>query len=88
MFDSSCCDYANYDNPTVQKLINKNLLSPNAASRDKASVKIQKLIMHDAPWAFLYQPNWVLAMRSDVKGYVYFPSDTFTRYQYLYKTSS
>jgi len=88
MFDSACCDYANYDNPTVKKLINKNLLSSNAASRARASVEVQKLIMHDAPWAFLYQPNWVLAMRSNVKGYVYFPADTFTRYQYLYKTGS
>jgi peptide/nickel transport system substrate-binding protein len=88
MFDSSCCDYVNYKNPTVTKLINQNLLSTNTAKRDAASMKIQKTIMQDAPWAFLYQPNFVLAMRSDIKGYVYFPADTFTRYQYLSKTGS
>lgn len=88
MFDSSCCDYTNYSNPTVTKLINRDLLSSNTAQRNADSVKIQKIIMQDAPWTFLYQPNLVLAMRSDVKGYVYFPADTFTRYQYLYKSSS
>ena len=86
MFDSSCCDYTNYKNPTVEKLINDNLLTPNSPARDAASVEVQKLIMADAPWAFLYQPNWIVATRSDVKGFVYFPADTFTRFQYMYKT--
>jgi peptide/nickel transport system substrate-binding protein len=86
MFDSSCCDYTNYKNPTVQKLINDNLLRPNSSARDAASVEAQKLIMADAPWAFLYQPNWIVATRSNVKGFVYFSADTFTRFQYMYKT--
>jgi peptide/nickel transport system substrate-binding protein len=86
LFTSSCCDYTNYKNPTVDKIVNKELLEPASAARNAASVKVQKDIMADAPWAFLFQPNWVVAMRADVKGYVYFPSDTFTRYQYLYKT--
>ena len=34
------------------------------------------MIMNDAPWSFLYQPNYVVAMRSNVKGYTYFPADT------------
>lgn len=86
MFDSTCCDYTNYKNPEVEKLINKNLLTRNSPARTAASVKVQKLIMQDAPWAFLYQPNWIVATRSDVKGYIYFPADTFTRFQYMYKT--
>ena len=50
-------------------------------------MKIQEMIMNDAPWSFLYQPNYVVAMRSNVKGYTYFPADTFTRYRYLSKSS-
>lgn len=86
MFDSTCCDYANYHNATVSKLINRDLVSSNMQQRAADSLKIQQIVMQQAPWAFLYQPNWVVATRADVKGYRYFPADTFTRYQYIYKT--
>jgi peptide/nickel transport system substrate-binding protein len=86
LFDSSCCDYTNYTNPTVVNEINENLLSTNQAERTAASVAIQKQIMSDAPWVFLYQPNFVLAMRSNVHGYVYYSSDEFTRYAYMSKS--
>lgn len=85
LFDSECCNYTNYDNQQVKDLIDKNLLSDDQAARAADSVKIQQMIMNDAPWTFLYQPNYVVAMRADVKGYTYFPADTFTRYQYLSK---
>ncbi|WP_081685835.1 ABC transporter substrate-binding protein [Candidatus Solirubrobacter pratensis] len=86
LFDSDCCNYTNYDNAQVKSLIDKDLLSDDEATRDADSVKIQQMIMNDAPWSFLYQPNYVVAMRSNVKGYTYFPADTFTRYRYLYKS--
>jgi peptide/nickel transport system substrate-binding protein len=87
LFDSECFNYTNYDNPEVKRLIDKNLLSDDEAARDADSLKIQQMIMNDAPWSFLYQPNFVVAMRKNVKGYTYFPADTFTRYRYLYKSS-
>jgi peptide/nickel transport system substrate-binding protein len=86
LFSSDCCNYTNYDNAQVKSLIDKNLLSADTATRNADSMKIQQMIMNDAPWAFLYQPNFVVAMRSNVKGYTYFPADTFTRYRYLYKS--
>jgi peptide/nickel transport system substrate-binding protein len=88
LFDSECCNYTNYDNAEVKSLIDKNLLSGDAATRDADALKIQQMIMNDAPWSFLYQPNYVVAMRSNVKGYTYFPADTFTRYRYLYKSGN
>jgi peptide/nickel transport system substrate-binding protein len=87
LFDSECCNYTNYDNQQVKDLIDKNLLSDDQAARNADSVKIQQMIMNDAPWSFLYQPNYVVAMRSNVKGYTYFPADTFTRYRYLSKSA-
>ena len=84
LFDSGCCDYTNYKNPTVDKLVNRDLLEPLSPTRNADSAKVQQMIMSDAPWAFLYQPNWIVAMRANIGGYVYYPSDTFTRYQYLY----
>jgi peptide/nickel transport system substrate-binding protein len=87
LFDSACCNYTEYNNKTVQKMIDANLLSKTPAARNSAAVKIQKQIMTDAPWVFLYQPDFVLAMRANVKGYTYFSADRFTRFKYLYKTS-
>jgi peptide/nickel transport system substrate-binding protein len=87
LFYSECCNYTNYDNPQVRSLIDKNLVSDDQATREADSLKVQQMIMNDAPWAFLYQPNYVVAMRSNVKGYTYFPADTFTRYRYLSKSS-
>jgi peptide/nickel transport system substrate-binding protein len=88
LFDSDCCNYTNYDNQQVKALIDKNLLSNDQAARNADALKVQQMIMNDAPWAFLYQPNYVVAMRSNVKGYTYFPADTFTRYQYLSKSAN
>jgi len=86
LFDSACCNYTNYKNPAVVKMINSNLLSTNVARRTAAALAVQKQIMSDAPWVFLYQPNFVLAMRSNVHGYAYYSSDEFTRYAYMSKT--
>jgi peptide/nickel transport system substrate-binding protein len=88
LFRSDCCDYTNYDNKKVWNLIDSNLLSNNAGKRAQASDEAQKLIMADAPWVFLYQPDFVLAMRKNVHGYVYYSSDRFTRYKFLYKTAT
>ena len=88
LFRSDCCDYTNYANKSVWKTIDANLLANPGAARDAAAVSAQKQIMADAPWVFLYQPDFVLAMRKNVHGYVYYSSDRFTRYKFIYKTAS
>jgi peptide/nickel transport system substrate-binding protein len=85
LFHSACCDYTNYNNSTVNALINKWTLSNKTKQRDAASVKAQRIIVHDAPWAFLYQPDYIIAMRKNVKGYAFYSSDQFTRYRLLSK---
>jgi phage pi2 protein 07 len=35
---------------------------------------------------FLYQPDWIVAMRSNVHGYVYYPADDFTRFKWISKS--
>jgi peptide/nickel transport system substrate-binding protein len=87
LFRSDCCDYTNYDNKKVWQAIDSNLLSSDMAKRAAAAEAVQKQIMSDAPWVFLYQPDFVLAMRKNVHGYVYYSSDRFTRYKYLSKTA-
>ena len=88
LFRSDCCDYTNYSNKTVWKAIDTNLLSNNPTKRAAAADATQKTIMQDAPWVFLYQPDFVIAMRKNVHGYVYYSSDRFTRYKFLSKTAS
>jgi len=85
LYRSDCCNYTNYSNPTVQKLIDDNLLSTDATTRQQAAMECQKLILQDAPMAYLYQPDKIVAMGADVKGYIFYPADLFTRYKYLSK---
>jgi len=86
LFHSPCCDYTNYDNPTINSLIGKWTLSSNAKGRASAAVEAQKVIMGDAPWAFLYQPDYIIVMNKHVHGYAFYSSDEFTRYRLLYKS--
>ena len=87
LFRSDCCDYTNYANKAVWKQIDANLLASNGKARDAVALNVEKQIMSDAPWVFLYQPDFVLAMRKNVHGYVYYSSDRFTRYKFLSKTA-
>ena len=84
-FHHSCCNYANYKNQMVDDLIAQHTISTDMAARDEAIVEIQRIILDEAPWVLLYQPEHILAMRSNVKGYVFYSADVFTRYQFLYK---
>jgi peptide/nickel transport system substrate-binding protein len=87
LFRSDCCDYTNYHNTTVNSLIDKWMLSDQAGPRMQASLQIQKTILGEAPWVFLYQPDFVATLRKTVGGYAFYSSDLFTRYGGLYKTS-
>lgn len=86
LFHSPCCDYTNYDNSTINKLILKWTLSTKTAPRNRAAVQAQKIIMNDAPWAFLYQPDYIIAMSKKVHGYAFYSADEFTRYRLLSKS--
>ena len=85
LFSSSCCNYANYKNEEVSALISSNMLSRDEDARNAAAVEIQKTIIDDAPWVFLYQPEQIVAMRSNVKGYVFYSADRYIRFKDMYK---
>jgi peptide/nickel transport system substrate-binding protein len=79
LFKQGCCNYGNWSNPEVTELINTMMLATNTVARNDASRRAQRIIMEDAPWAFLYQPEYVIAMRKTVKGYIYYP-DRYNRW--------
>jgi peptide/nickel transport system substrate-binding protein len=85
LFQHECCNYTNYSNDEVNAMIDQFTLSTDEAARNDASVKAQGIIVDDAPWVFLYQPDQIMVMRSNVKGYVFYSTEGFVRYKYMYK---
>lgn len=87
LFDQSCCTYGNYLNPKVRSLVNKWVNEPlNNPKRIAAVRQMQKIIVDDAPWIFLFQTPQIYVTRKNVKGLVFYPTDLFLRYQYFSKT--
>lgn len=82
---SDCCNYARYQNAEINDLIDEYMLSTDAAAREQASIDIQRMVVEDAPWIFLYQPEKVVVTRSDVKGYAFYSADRYVRFPTMYK---
>ena len=78
--------YTNYQNDRVDELIAKfTLWDGSDQERDEASREIQQLIVDDTPIIYLLAPNFNVAMRSNVTGYVYY-NDELNRYYHMDKT--
>jgi peptide/nickel transport system substrate-binding protein len=84
LFKPGCCNYGNYQNAAITEQLATNLLSTNTVTRNQSSQQLQKTIADDAPWVFLYQPDYVIAMRKGVKGFIYYP-DRYNRYFTVHK---
>lgn len=78
--------YTNYQNDRVDELISTyTLWAGDEQERNEASQEIQRLIVDDSPIIYLLAPNFNVAMRSNVTGYVYY-NDELNRYYYMDKT--
>ena len=78
--------YTNYKNEEVDSLITKfTLWGGSQEERDTASRRIQELVVDDVPLVYLLAPNFNVAMRSNVSGYVYY-NDELNRYYYMDKS--
>jgi peptide/nickel transport system substrate-binding protein len=78
-------NFVNYCNSEVDALIEQGTFSRDPEVRAQAIRRAQEIIVNDAPWAFLYQPDWIVATRSNVSGVALF-NDLTLRYAYLGKT--
>ena len=67
---------AGYSNPKVDELINAAMYEPDKDKRDEMSREIQKIVVDEAPWGLLYQIDWVLATRANIKGFQLNPDTT------------
>jgi peptide/nickel transport system substrate-binding protein len=82
---SSPTDYTSYNNPAVDALAKKWTLSLNQAGRLQGARQAQKVVVEDAPHAYLYGANWNVVVRKNVHGYRYY-NDELNRYAYMWKS--
>ena len=66
-------DRAFYTNPKVDELIRKAVNLSDDNERKKLYAEAQQIVVPEAPYILLFQTNYQVAMRDDVKGFVYNP---------------
>jgi peptide/nickel transport system substrate-binding protein len=68
-------NYVQYCNERVNEIIGEGWVELSADRRYELFAEAQRLIVDDAPWIFLAQPNYKIAMRDTVDGYVHYPNE-------------
>jgi len=86
-WSQSPSNYPKYSNARVDELVNQFTLSDDAAGREAASKEIQALVIDEAPYVFLCEPNWIFYSRQDLDGYVYY-NDVLPRYYHFRRTTA
>ncbi len=77
-------NYADYCNERVDELIDTTAWSLDPDVREAGMREAQQIIVDDAPWAFLYQPDWIVAVNKDFYGFAMF-DDLCLRFGYMGK---
>jgi peptide/nickel transport system substrate-binding protein len=62
-------NYADYCNERVDQLIDEVTWTVDEAEREELMREAQKIIVEEAPWAFLHQPDWIVAVSKDLTGF-------------------
>ncbi|HUW14775.1 MAG TPA: ABC transporter substrate-binding protein [Anaerolineae bacterium] len=79
-------NYADYCNERVDELIETAAWSIDPEVREPGMYEAQQIIMEDAPWLLLYQPDKIYAVSKDFTGLVLL--DTYNlQFAYMGKTS-
>jgi peptide/nickel transport system substrate-binding protein len=86
MFNSAntFTNMAKYNNPEVDNLLKQGMNELDENKRVEISQKLQEMIAQDAPIAFLYQRNYVVAANKDIKGMNRWP-DQHLRFHTLHR---
>lgn len=75
-------NYSNYCNEELDQIIEQGTFSRDDEERAELADRAQEILMDDMPWALLYQPDWIVATRSEISGIALF-NDLTLRYPYL-----
>lgn len=68
-------NYTDYCNDRVQEIIEDGWGESDPEVRQEMFEEAQRLIVEDAPWAFLAQPDYKLAVRDGVGGYIHYQNE-------------
>ena len=63
-----------YSNPEVDALIDQGGIETDLAARAEIYRQLQEILLVDLPWVPLFVANQYEAMKSDVQGYVHYPT--------------
>ncbi|MCW3844701.1 ABC transporter substrate-binding protein [Micromonospora yasonensis] len=74
-------NYVNFNNPEVDKLWKQASTEPDQNVRNDLYGKAQEIINTQAPWAYLYEYNIVVAERAGVQGYTSYPDGIIRFFQ-------
>jgi len=64
-------NFLGYKNERVDELLINAMKETDPVERAKMNAEVQEILLEDAIWIYTVQPNFQLAMRSDVIGYVH-----------------
>ncbi len=78
-------NFVNYCNEELDQIIEAGTFSRDPEERAELARRAQEILVGEAVWAFLYQPDWVVTTRSNVSGIALF-DDLTLRYGFLGKT--
>ena len=67
-------NYSQYENERVDQIINEGWGILDRDARAATFEEAQRIIVEEAPWAFLALPDYKIAMRDTVEGFVLYPN--------------
>jgi peptide/nickel transport system substrate-binding protein len=73
-----------YSNPKVDEMIDTAKMEVDQTKRKAIYSKLQKILIDDAPWVFLYSPMRLIAMRDNVMGFA-MPATEVYRWETVFK---
>ena len=68
-------NYADYNNERVDEIIRDGWAEKDPAVRRAMFEEAQRLITEDAPWVFMAQPDYKIALRDNVGGFALYPNE-------------
>ena len=67
-------NYADYNNERVDEIIRDGWAEKDPVARRAIFEEAQRIITEEAPWAFLAQPDYKIALRDNVGGFALYPN--------------
>ncbi|MDE0654465.1 MAG: ABC transporter substrate-binding protein [bacterium] len=68
-------NYTDFNNARVDEIIRDGWAEKDPAARRAMFEEAQRIISEEAPWAFLAQPDYKIALRDNIGGYALYPNE-------------